>query len=99
MGEKAANTAHYLRHVLSVDPAAPGVASLDPLLRRARIVAAIQGLAATGRRRRPAVLVVEDAHWIDSASEDFLTSLTESLPGMAVLLIVTYRPKIGRAHV
>src|SRR5881396_2834959 len=92
MGEEAANIAPYLRYLLSVDPGDPGVASLDPLLRRARIVAAIQGLAATGRRRRPAVLVVEDAHWIDSASEDFLTSLTESLPGMAVLLIVTYRP-------
>ena len=92
MGEEAANIAPYLRYLLSVDPGDPGVARLDPLLRRARIVAAIQGLAATGRRRRPAVLVVEDAHWIDSASEDFLTSLTESLPGMAVLLIVTYRP-------
>src|SRR2546422_118484 len=92
IGEEAANIAPYLRYLLSVDPGDPGVVSLDPLLRRARIVAAIQGLTATGSRRRPVVLVVEDAHWIDSASEDFLKSLTESLPGMAVLLIITYRP-------
>jgi class 3 adenylate cyclase/tetratricopeptide (TPR) repeat protein len=92
IGEEAANIAPYLRYLLSVDPGDPGVASLDPLQRRARIVAAIQGLTATGSRRRPVVLVVEDAHWIDSASEDFLKSLTEGLPGTAVLLIVTYRP-------
>src|SRR2546427_6150030 len=52
----------------------------------------------TGSRRRPVVLVVEDAHWIDSASEDFLKSLTESLPGMAVLLIITYRPIYARSE-
>src|SRR5438445_267969 len=92
VGDEAATIAPYLRYLLSVDPGDPGIASLDPLQRRARIVAAIQGLTAMGSRRRPVVLVVEDAHWIDSASEDFLKSLTESLPGMAVLLIVTYRP-------
>src|SRR5256712_380227 len=43
-------------------------------------------------RQRPIVLVVEDAHWIDGASEDFLKSLIDSVPGMAVLLIVTHRP-------
>src|SRR5213596_939203 len=92
VGDEAATIAPYLRYLLSVDPGDPGIASQDPLQRRARILAALQGLTATGSRRRPVVLVVEDAHWIDSASEDFLKSLTESLPGMAVLLIVTYRP-------
>ena len=92
IGGEAASAAAYLRYLLSVDPGDPGVASLDPVQRRARIVAAIQGLTATGSRRRPVVLVVEDAHWIDSASEDFLKSLAENLPGMAVLLVVTYRP-------
>ena len=92
IGEQAADIAPYLRYLLSVDPGDPKVTGLDPLLRRSRIVAAIQGLTAAGSRRRPIVLVVEDAHWIDSASEDFLKSLTENLPGMAVLLILAYRP-------
>src|SRR5256886_890881 len=92
IGGEATSAAPYLRYLLSVDSGDAGVASLDPVQRRARIVAAIQGLTVAGSRRRPVVLVVEDAHWIDSASEDFLKSLTESLPGMAVLLFVTYRP-------
>ncbi len=75
-----------------MDPGDPAVAAMDPAQRRARVVGAVQRLAAAGSRRRPLVLVVEDAHWIDSASEDLLRALLDALPGMAVLLIVTYRP-------
>ncbi|MBI4638368.1 MAG: AAA family ATPase [Candidatus Rokubacteria bacterium] len=92
LGAEAATVEALLRYLLAVNPGDPSVVAMDPVQRRARIVAAIQRLTAVGGRRRPVVLVVEDAHWIDSASEDFLKSLTESLPGMAVLLIVTYRP-------
>ncbi len=92
LGEEAASVEALLRYLLAVDPGDPAVAALDPVQRRARVVTAIHRLTATGSRRRPIVLVVEDAHWIDGASEDFLKSLTENLPGMAVLLIVTYRP-------
>src|SRR2546422_1080128 len=89
---QAVSVEALLRYLLAVDPGDPAVAALDPVQRRARVVTAIHRLTATGSRRRPIVLVVEDAHWIDGASEDFLKSLTENLPGMAVLLIVTYRP-------
>jgi class 3 adenylate cyclase/tetratricopeptide (TPR) repeat protein len=82
----------YLRYLLAVDPGDARVAAMDAAQRRGRLVAAIQRLTAAGSRRRPIVLVVEDAHWIDSASEDFLKSLAEAIPGMAVLLVVTYRP-------
>src|SRR5438093_1427992 len=92
LGEEAASVEALLRYLLAVDPGDPAVAALDPVQRRARVGNAIPRLTATGSRRRPVVLVVEDAHWIDGASEDFLKSLTENLPGMAVLLIVTYRP-------
>jgi class 3 adenylate cyclase/tetratricopeptide (TPR) repeat protein len=92
LGDEVRGAAPYLRYLLSVDPGDPAVTAMDPAERRARVVAAVVRLTAAGSRRRPIVLVVEDAHWIDSASEDLLRSLTESLAGMAVLLIVTYRP-------
>src|SRR5262249_45938431 len=31
-------------------------------------------------------------HWVDTASEEFLARLTESLPGHSVLLVLTTRP-------
>src|SRR5262249_50975931 len=37
-------------------------------------------------------LIVEDLHWIDSASEEFLVSLADSVPALRALLVFTYRP-------
>jgi tetratricopeptide (TPR) repeat protein len=36
---------------------------------------------------------VEDLHWIDKTSEDYLLSLVESLVGAPILLLGTYRPE------
>lgn len=44
-------------------------------------------------RRSPVVLVVEDAHWIDPSTADFLARVVEALPGMPTLLFVTMRPE------
>ena len=43
-------------------------------------------------RQRPLVLLLEDLHWIDRASEACIGSLADALGGAAVLLAATYRP-------
>ena len=43
-------------------------------------------------RRRPLVLLLEDLHWIDRASETCLAGLAESVGGAAILMVATYRP-------
>ena len=53
---------------------------------------AIVELTLRGSRRRPLVLVAEDVHWIDTASEAFLALLVERMAGAPVLLLITYRP-------
>jgi class 3 adenylate cyclase len=93
LGGDARPTAAALRYLLSVDPGDGALTAMDPALRRKQIVTGVLHLTAAGSRRRPLVLAVEDAHWIDSASEDVLRALIEALPGMAVLLVVTYRPQ------
>jgi class 3 adenylate cyclase/tetratricopeptide (TPR) repeat protein len=91
LGAEASGGAPYLRYLLSVDPGDPAVAAMDAGQRRARIVSAVLGVVTADSARRPVVLVVEDAHWIDPASEDVLTALVDTLPGIAVLVVVTYR--------
>jgi class 3 adenylate cyclase/tetratricopeptide (TPR) repeat protein len=49
-------------------------------------------LAINASLRRPMALVVEDLHWIDKISEEFLRYAVESLAGTRILLIATYRP-------
>ncbi|HEX3176598.1 MAG TPA: adenylate/guanylate cyclase domain-containing protein [Methylomirabilota bacterium] len=82
----------YVRLLLALDPGDPTVAAMDPAQRRVRLVGAIQQLLAADSRERPLVLVIEDAHWIDRASDELLVSLADVAPGMPILLVVTYRP-------
>jgi tetratricopeptide (TPR) repeat protein len=43
-------------------------------------------------QQRPLIIVVEDLHWIDKSSEDFLVYLIDSLASASILLLATYRP-------
>jgi class 3 adenylate cyclase/tetratricopeptide (TPR) repeat protein len=45
----------------------------------------------------PAVLLVEDAHWMDGATEDFLRALFERLGDRPLMAMITTRPGPARA--
>jgi len=59
---------------------------------RARTFAALHHLFVQSTQRQPLVVVVENLHWIDATSEEYLTALVERLSGVRLLLLVTYRP-------
>src|SRR4029453_1063551 len=65
---------------------------LFPAAVRSRTLEAIRQLIIQGSRRRPLVLVLEDLHWIDRTSEEYVQALVESLTGSAIMFIATYRP-------
>jgi class 3 adenylate cyclase/tetratricopeptide (TPR) repeat protein len=65
---------------------------LDPRMRRQRIFETIQALTVAGTQVRPLVVVVEDLHWIDTTSEEYLVQLVAGLTGMPLLLLTTSRP-------
>ena len=66
---------------------------LTPQAQKVRILAALtqqlQGLAT----RRPVMMLVEDAHWIDPTTGEWLDMLIDRLQDLHVLLIVTFRPE------
>ena len=64
---------------------------LSPETRRVRTFATLRQTL-TGSRQRPLIAAVEDLHWSDPTSEDWLTPLIESLANAPILLLVTYRP-------
>jgi len=66
------------------------LAPLSPPALKARTFALLRRLSL--HDRQPCVLVVENLHWIDPTSEEWLTSLVEQVAGAALLLLVTYRP-------
>ena len=84
--------APYLKHLLAVDPGDPSVPTLDPQLRKARTFEALRDLAVEAAGRRPQVLVIEDLHWIDPASLEFLSFVIDALGDHRILLLLTHRP-------
>ncbi len=92
IGPDLASAAPYLRTLLSVDPGDAEVRAMSPAQRRGEIFEALRRVVVQSTERQPQVLVIEDLHWIDSTSEEFLTSLIESVPALRVLLVFTYRP-------
>jgi class 3 adenylate cyclase/tetratricopeptide (TPR) repeat protein/DNA-binding XRE family transcriptional regulator len=83
--------AHYLRHAFGVAAGEPRVAALDPQAIRDRTFEALRRLLVAEAGHRPLVVLVEDLHWIDHTSEDFLAEFVDELPSVPIMLLVTYR--------
>jgi class 3 adenylate cyclase len=64
---------------------------IDPDARRRRLTALIN--TAQLARTQPALFVVEDAHWIDEASESMLADFVAVVPQTHSLMLITYRPE------
>jgi class 3 adenylate cyclase len=66
---------------------------LVPQQKKERTFEAIRNLLIRVSQERPLVLVIEDMHWIDKTSEEFLDYLIGWLAGSHILLILLYRPE------
>ena len=92
LGEEAKERAPYLKFLFSVDPGDPLTPSMDPAGRRRMIFDSIRLMTIHGSRLRPLILVLEDLHWIDHDTEEYLKYVVDSLATLPVLAILTYRP-------
>ncbi|WP_135452971.1 AAA family ATPase [Mycobacterium sp. DL99] len=63
---------------------------IDSDARRRRLTALLN--AATRARTGPVLVIIEDAHWIDTASESMLAELLTVLPDTPSLVVITFRP-------
>jgi class 3 adenylate cyclase len=69
------------------------VAGLSPATLKARAFALLRHLSLPTPAQPAHILAVENVHWIDPTSEEWLASLVERLAGVPLLLLVTYRPR------
>jgi class 3 adenylate cyclase/tetratricopeptide (TPR) repeat protein len=92
IGEDVRAAAPYLRYLLSLGPADAALTALDPRERRGGIFEALRRMILRAADQRPQIVVIEDLHWIDRATEEFLADLGDSVPASPVLVIFTYRP-------
>ena len=66
---------------------------LAPQQKRERIFEAIRDLLIRDSQNRSIILIIEDLHWIDKTSEEFLSYLIEWLANTKILLVLLYRPE------
>ena len=90
MDADAATT--YLLHLLGLHPEGKELDALSPEAIQTRTFETLRQLCLKASRRRALVLVIEDLHWVDRSSQDFIATLADSLAGAPILLIATYRP-------
>ncbi len=92
----------YLLQFLGFKDGTEAPAAPTPEAVRARTFQILRQMCVSASRQRPLVVAVEDAHWIDAASEA-LGAMVESLEDVPLLLILTYRPGyrppwLGKSH-
>jgi len=63
----------------------------DPEQEKRRLFAALSRFFKERASQQPVLLVIEDLHWCDDISLEFLLSLSRSIVALPMLLLVTYR--------
>ena len=72
------------------DPQRPAV-KLDPKTRKTQLLDFVRILPHSPREP-VTVVIIEDLHWIDPASEEFVEALADAVVGTTTLVIVNFRP-------
>jgi class 3 adenylate cyclase len=79
--------------LLSIEVYDEKYSHLDSGQKRVRIFEAIRDLFVCESEQRPVLLTIEDLHWIDKTSEEFLSYLIDWLANTHILLVLLYRPE------
>jgi tetratricopeptide (TPR) repeat protein len=93
LDEKLASVLPPFQELLSLKVNDDEFNRLEPKDKRERTFEAIRNLLIRLSQDKPLVLAVEDLHWIDKTSEEFLDFLIGSLAANRILLILLYRPE------
>jgi class 3 adenylate cyclase/tetratricopeptide (TPR) repeat protein len=68
---------------------------LDPTERKMRLIEFVRMLVRSGPRDSATVVLIEDLHWIDAASEEFVEVLIDAVVGTPTLLLLNFRPGLA----
>jgi adenylate cyclase len=78
---------------LGVPDAARPTPIVDPTTRQRQIVALMRHVIRRASDQRTSVTLIEDLHWIDPASAEFLQHMVDARAGSHSLMVVNYRPE------
>jgi DNA-binding NtrC family response regulator/tetratricopeptide (TPR) repeat protein len=91
-GERFRAALPFLEYLLVALPPDSAVWTMDPKLRRAQIFDSLRQFLVGIAEARPHVIIIEDVHWMDQATGEFLALLTDAMAAHNILVILTCRP-------
>ncbi len=81
-----------LLEFLGLSDAARPAPKLDPNVLKMELLDLVRAMVRAEPRDTATVFVIEDLHWIDAASEEFVEALADVVAGTTTLLVVNFRP-------
>ena len=87
------DTLPYLFSLLGIVEGDDPLAQMDGQVRKRRTLEAIKRIVLRESLNQPLMVIFEDLHWIDEATQEFLNLMADSLGTAKILLLVNYRPE------
>lgn len=86
-----AESGTWLLRVIGGIDTGSALEAVSPQAVQARTFEALRTLFFKAARRTPLLIAIEDIHWIDRTSEEFLATLVERLAGAPIMIVTTSR--------
>src|SRR5271154_254806 len=87
------DTLPYLFSLLGIVEGDDPLAQMDGQLKKRRTLEAIKRILLRESLNQPLIVIFEDLHWIDEATQEFLNLFADSIGTARILLLVNYRPE------
>lgn len=65
----------------------------DAETRRWRLLGLVRRVVQTAGSKEPTIYFIDDAHWLDAASSEFVAQLADAIGGTRALLLLNFRPE------
>lgn len=73
-------------------------AAFDAELRREALITMVLEVVQTHARMHPLLLLLDDVHWLDEASQTIVVALARAVVDLPVLLVLVHRPVAEESH-
>ncbi|MGH2449357.1 MAG: AAA family ATPase [Chloroflexota bacterium] len=87
-----AEAVDVLGEALGLAPGGSMVANAGSQIRRQALIRSIRLVLAATCERAPVILILEDMHWADEASQEVLREVLADTPGLRLLVLAAQRP-------
>ncbi|MGV8074237.1 MAG: adenylate/guanylate cyclase domain-containing protein [Syntrophobacteraceae bacterium] len=91
--ERLRDSIPLLLELLSSESEMEDIRRLDPRHKRMKTFEALRDLLILGGQGKMVVLALEDLHWIDKTSEEFINYLIPFVQNRSILFLFLYRPE------